>query len=344
MDALVTTDYRYMVEIRRTADLSSAPLFSQEVPAADLNELVAELHANAVLAQTVPDRATGIECHLEPRWHDDPIVAQLDVSIQVENADGPVSVSESFRCGRWSRVAQQATAQLREENLIADNELVYALLLALPSDAGQQSWRVPLETPHYVDADLAACGVRRLLPGQVLKDRPVLVNKRLVDDALARCQESGTTEAGAAVLGKIVRLPEPLPSTTTRLVTILSALVEDPRHQGSSFEFAFSSAALAEAMEIADLRGFDETVQTVYHSHGWAKECSLCQENGRCPLAKAQPSLRDYTMVESLVSSKATLVPIAGRRLGNQQDRPALEIYAWRGGELRAIEWSTYEE
>ncbi len=260
----------------------------------------------------------------------------------VMRAGSEISVVQSFQRGRWSRVAQAATAKLREDETVANNDLLYALLLGLPYRADQQPWTVPLETPEFLDQTVVECGIRSLGAGSLLADRPVLINQRLVNDAIKRCEQAGTSEAGAAVLGKTVRLPEPLPGTTTRLVTVLSTLIEDARHQGASLEFAFSPDALAEAMEIADLRAMGETVQTVYHSHGWSPECAGCQENGTCLLPGTTPSLRDYQVLESLVSSKATLMPIAGRQPGTQQQRPVLRIFAWRGGEMQPIHWQVY--
>jgi hypothetical protein len=163
----------------------------------------------------------------------------------------------------------------------------------------------------------------------------------LFADAVRRCEEAGSEETGGAVLGKLVRLPQPLPGTDTRIVTILASLVEDPRHVGTATGFHFSPEALAEAARIGDIRGLGESVLTVFHSHGWTPDCRNCDPSAGCSLPECSPSLRDYEML-SLFPSKGTLMPIAGRKPGVQGERPVLCIHAWRGGQLQAIPWQQY--
>jgi hypothetical protein len=165
-----------------------------------------------------------------------------------------------------------------------------------------------------------------------------------VQDAVRRCEQFGTQETGAAVLGKIVRLPAPLPDTETRIVTVLSCAVDDNRHEGDAISFKLSVDALAQAAQMAELRGFGESVQCIYHTHGWKPECANCNEDAHCPLAEANPSLQDYQLMESLFPGKATLMPIVGRKLGEPSRHPVMQIHAWRGGQLRPIRWQAYSD
>jgi hypothetical protein len=61
-------------------------------------------------------------------------------------------------------------------------------------------------------------------------------------------------------------------------------------------------------------------------------------------LAEAVPSLQDYRLLATLFPSKSTLMPIAGRKLGAEERRPVLQVYAWRGGEMRPIRWRMYHD
>jgi hypothetical protein len=202
----------------------------------------------------------------------------------------------------------------------------------------------PLASPPVVDESLESLGVRKLGAGSLVADRPVLVNRRVVEDGIRRCIEAGVNEIGGAVLGSLVRLAEPLPGTTTRIVTVLSTIVEDPRHVGQPLRFNFSPEGLAEAARIGDLRGMGETVQTVFHTHGWGSNCNNCNQSATCALAECNPSLQDYQLLETLLPSKTTLMPIAGRKLGEAERRPVLQLFAWRGGELKAIRFQEYED
>ena len=83
---------------------------------------------------------------------------------------------------------------------------------------------------------------------------------------------------------------------------------------------------------------------TVFHTHGWSPKCRNCRPEKPCPLTDCTPSLQDYQLLETLLPSKATLLPIAGRAAGGQGEHPVLGLYAWQGGEMRAIPWRTYTD
>ena len=341
MHVEINSRYRFIVELRQEPDLSGAPLFSQEVEAGDLNELIAETYVNALLGERLLEEPDQLQCTIAPQWRAEPIVGNVEITMTATRGAAQVKIVQSFASGRWTRTAQTAAAELRADGVVAHDDVLYLMLLALPV-SNSCPWPMQLQSPLIVEQSLGECGVRGLAAGSLVPDRPVLINHRMAKDAVLRCKHAGSQEAGAAVLGKIVRLPEPLAGTTTRLVTVLSALIEDDRHKGATLEFAFSPDALAAATEIATLREMQESVQTVYHSHGWSPECAGCQRNGTCPLAGATPSLQDYALLESLLSSKATLMPIAGRGAGPQKQEPVLRVFAWQGGELHPIRWQTY--
>ena len=89
--------------------------------------------------------------------------------------------------------------------------------------------------------------------------------------------------------------------------------------------------------------GSGERVLTVFHSHGWGTGCSECNQREQCALPECTlVSLDDYRVLETLFPSKATLLPIAGRKLGASGRRPVLEMHAWRGGSVRPIRWRTF--
>ena len=147
------------------------------------------------------------------------------------------------------------------------------------------------------------------------------------------------------MLGKMIRLDEPLSGTSTRVVTVLTASLMDDRHVGELARFTFDPEALHEAAHIAVLRDRDEVVLTAFHSHGWGTDCKRCNQSAECGLPQASyVSLDDYQVLESLFPSKSTVMPIAGRRLGARGDRPVLEMHAWRAGRMTSIPWRTYAD
>ena len=139
------------------------------------------------------------------------------------------------------------------------------------------------------------------------------------------------------------RRPGPLPGTTTRLATLPTACLFDPRHAGEPARVTLDPKALVEAARVADLRGRGERVVTATHSHGWGTGCDNCNERA-CSLPSCTTvSVDDYVVLESLFPSKSTLLPIAGRKLGAPGRRPVLEVHAWRGGQVLPIPWRRFD-
>lgn len=305
----------------------------------DQIDLVDEVFADGVLSGRLPDRYDDAEAAVAPVWTEGDAVGELEVAVRVRAAGR--EHRHGYRCTaeRWSR-----TAEVRRQALVAAGRLAEEETLRWSVTArrdGEPSCRrlPPLSVPPWVDGPLEEHGIR--LPPEWSPDpaRPVLLERRLVLEILQGTMDGGYNEAGGAVLGKIVRLPEPLPGTETRLVTVLTAGVSDGRHRGTPGRLHFDPQALIDAAAEARRRGRGESVLTAWHSHGWSAGCRHCQRPD-CPLPHVgQVSVDDYRVLESLFPSKATLMPIAGRLPGADGDRPALIVYRWHGGVLRPLVW-----
>lgn len=343
MKVIVDKRFDFVHELRRESNLTGMPLHSAPADQ-DVVELIEETFTRGLLAERLPAEPEVIEVRIEPTWIQEPITGALEITLAARANGSAGQYVRKFRLGRWFREAQRQTRCCREEGTLGLDDTAYSMLLALASARPLPFRLAPFQAPNVVTQSLEDCGVGALGAGKLLADRPVLVNRQFVADAVRRCREADTLETGGAVLGKIVRLDRPLPGTETRIVTILSASVDDRRHVGETLRFAFDPAALAEAAQIAELRGLGETVQTVYHTHGWKNSCGNCNQNAQCPLAEAMPSLQDYQLLESLFPSKATLMPIAGRKFGEAGRQPVLQIHAWRGGQMQPIAWQEYTD
>jgi hypothetical protein len=343
MKTEVHCPFDFQQELRREANLSSLPLYS-EPAGADVAELIDEAFANGVLSECLPPNPETLQVTVVPQWLTEPIVGSLNITLRARVNGLCYEHQQMFRTGRWYREAQQRMLAYRGDDTLGEKETAYSMLLAFSASHPEPLKLPPLQAPPITDQELSDCGVQTLVAGTLLPDRPVLVSQQFGADAIRRCKEADTNETGGALLGKLIRLKKPLPSTTTRIVTVLSASVDDHRHVGQELSLAFSPEALAEAAQIADLRGLGETVQTVYHTHGWKNSCGRCNESPDCPLAECNPSLQDYKLLETLFPSKTTLMPIAGRKLGEPVHGPVLQIHAWRGGQMRPIPWAQYTD
>lgn len=343
MQIEIENTYQFTSELRRKPDIKDRPISSVDVTA-DIAALIDETYTHGVLADCLPEQSDLLRVRIEPHFSESPRVERIDVHLTAGTNGSTAEFTQQFRAGPWNRSEQRRMLQLREEGTLAEGDTAYRMLLALPSDAA--SIEAPsLQPPAIIDGTLEEFGFRELGAGELIPDRPLLANQRLVEDSIEACLARGSNETGGGAIGLNVRLKEPLPHTTTRIVQILTAYLEDRRHTGKLNEWKISNEALAEAAEVCALRGMGERVMTVVHTHGWSTECGNCNTNANCPLAECTlVSLLDYQVLETLFPSKSTVMPIAGRKLGAEGKRPVLEIHAWRGGEMRPIRWQRYRD
>jgi hypothetical protein len=330
-------------ELRRKPDINDPPVSSVDVTP-DLAALIDEAYTHGVLADRLPVDVEQLRVRIEPHFSEAPRVESIDVHVATGDNGRAADFMQSFRAGPWNRSSQRRMLQLRQEGTLGEDENAFRMLLALPSD--RADFEPPLlQPPAIVDGTLEQFGICELGVGELIPDRPLLVNARAEQDALEDCLAKGSSETGGGGIGFNVRLKEPLPHTTTRIVQVLTAYLQDRRHSGKVNEWQISPEALAEAAEVCALRGMGERVMTVIHTHGFSTECGNCNSNANCPLAECTlVSLLDYQVLETLFPSKSTVMPIAGRKLGAEGKRPVLEIHAWRGGEMRPIRWQRYAD
>jgi hypothetical protein len=298
-----------------------------------------------VLAGVLPDLPAALHARIEPVFARDSFVERIKVVLRAGDNGTVAEHTVEFSGGRWNRMRHQRLQQLRDEGTLGNDETAFHALVALPAREPTAIAVPVLQSPPIIDGTLEQFGVRSLGDGELTPDRPILINARLEADSIAACLSAGARETGAAVLGVFVRLPEPLPNTSTRIVTLLTTCIEDARHAGQVNEWSISPDALAASARIADLRGFGESVVTVVHSHGWSTECGNYNENAKCPLAECTlVSLSDYQVLETLFPGKATVMPIVGRKLGAPGKKPVLAMHAWRGGEMRPLRFQRYAD
>ncbi len=339
LSTIVDNQHRYMHELRRPDDLRGMPLASEDITDS-LGEIIDEVYTNAMLADRIGQAHEALRIRVRPKFADQPLVESLRIELFGDGDDAPL-YSQKVKTGPWHRSAQRKVLQLREEGTLDEDETAVEVLTARGCSACEIA--VPmLQLPPVREATLDECGVRELGGGALAPDRPVLINSRLVTEAVEKCEEADVLETGGAAFGHIVRLPAPLPGTETRVVTILAGMVFDERHTGEVTRYHFSPQALSDAQQMCEMRGLDEQVQTVVHTHGWSGKCGNCNQNAGCLLPEATPSLQDYVLLATLFPSKATLMPIVGRKLGIEGRRPAMQVFAWRKGEMRPIRWRQY--
>lgn len=343
----IRTAHRFSLVLKADADPASVTLHQRAIDA-DVRHLVKDAFERGVMEDRIPLETVELAATLEPVPADqlpEPYTTAVRVRIEALDDHGARhAYAEEFEHGRWMRRLPEMVLQLREEGTLAEDHSVHRALLAFPDDAARLE-PLPLRLPVVEEGSLEPFGIDRLREGSFTPHRPILVNGRMHDEMLERTEAIGTDrEHGAVVLGKHVRLPEPLPQTETRLVTILSTHVDHASIRGSATEVLFSPEALVSALPFAEARGLGESVVTVVHSHLWG--CGECnQKTDGCPLAEAtHVSPKDYELLESLFPSRITPFPITGRIVGAEGRRPHLAMNVWRGGRMRSIRYRSYED
>jgi hypothetical protein len=327
------------------AGLDTEPPLHREAMESDLVDLVDEAFVQAVLADEVPPEAReSLEVFVAPVWDEEPVAGEIEVSMTWPGRQDP-PVRRSFRSGRWTRRAQARAWELAADGSLGEGARTSVRIVA---EGPRRRDSLPLRgfhAPVIATRTLEDLGVREVGGEPLCARRPVLVNRRMLEDIVSETEAAGATETGGGVLGTIVRLDEPIAGAATRVVTVLTTAVSDPRHTGEVARVTFDPGALAYAAHIAGLRGSGERVLTAYHSHGWGSGCGRCNRSAECAIPSASyVSLDDYRVLESLFPSKSTVLPIAGRKLGAPGDRPVLEIHAWMGGRMEPISWRTYDD
>lgn len=342
MHVSIHCDHRYFCELRKVGASGGKTLHYEEATP-DLSDLIDETFNRAVLSETwSADDDNDLDFHILPCFSEAPLLSAIEVDVRVKDES---IYKQRFESGRWARRAVETIEQLREEGSLDAEQSAYLCLGAGHDPHGVAVDMPCLQPPMIVDGTLESCGIVDLGAGGLAPDRPVLVSDRMTEEIIEWTWQAGPVEIGGGTLGKIVRLPEPLPGTHTRIVTVLSTSLLDQRHQGEVNRVTFSPEALAAAAEIARLRGLDENVLTVFHSHGFGTSCGNCNQSETCALTECTKlSCDDYHVIESMFPSKSTLMPVAGRKLGVAGRRPVLEVHAWRGGKLQPIRYRRYLE
>lgn len=318
----------------------------------DLAALIDETYVRGILAERLHLEAQRVSVTLTPVRESDLSLPGLQgISVRVTDDQGG-SFELVFRLGPWVRRAQELVPHLRKQGVLAENRHVYLRLQARAEEHASLP-RLFLQAPEVRAGSLADLGLGAFSEGEDARGgggeldpaRPLLVSATMLEEIRVFAEHSGVVETGGATLGSYLRLAQPLPGTTTRIVTVLTASFLDVRHRGAEQRFTFSPEAMAEAAQLAELRRRGERVVTAFHSHGWGTGCNRCHSNERCVLPVAsEVSLDDYDVAERLFPGKATVLPIVGRKLGARGERPVLEVHAWLGGALRPLPWRACNE
>lgn len=298
----------------------------------ELTVCVEETFVAGVLADRLPPDPSALDVSFELTFGQRPSIVSFDVRL----ASGAARFQRSFPASAFARRATDLVLDLKETGRIPRNETAYAhLVAAVPRRSLAFE---ALAAPPIRAGRLAELGLGRLGTGRLDPERPVLIRTRVERDILDATVRAGFTETGGAMLGTLLALDEPLPGTRTRIVTVLTEVFCDARHEGHFNSFTFDHAALLEASRRATLRGRGESVLTAFHSHGWG--CGACNRSADCSLAACTDvSLDDYRVFETLFPGKAAVMPIAGRLPADDDDRPHLRLHAWNGGRLLPLPW-----
>jgi hypothetical protein len=228
VDVNASCAFDFFTELSTDPGLGALPLHREAVQG-DVADLVEEAFVTAVMAERLPSEVDELDVVVTPVWDRAPRAEAVDVTL-TERGGGRRSLKRRFESGRWMRTAQERTLQLASDGVLSEGATAYVHLLA----EARSSEPLPLpllQTPVITTQSVEELGVCDLGSGKLCPDRPVLVNDRMVDEIVHQAELAGARETGGGALGKMIRIEEPLPGTTTRIVTVLSA-ARDLRSRG----------------------------------------------------------------------------------------------------------------
>jgi hypothetical protein len=216
VDVNASCAFDFFTELSTDPGLGALPLHREAVQG-DVADLVEEAFVTAVMAERLPSEVDELDVVVTPVWDRAPRAEAVDVTL-TERGGGRRSLKRRFESGRWMRTAQERTLQLASDGVLSEGATAYVHLLA----EARSSEPLPLpllQTPVITTQSVEELGVCDLGSGKLCPDRPVLVNDRMVDEIVHQAELAGARETGGGALGKMIRIEEPLPGTTTRHVT-----------------------------------------------------------------------------------------------------------------------------
>jgi proteasome lid subunit RPN8/RPN11 len=290
------------------------------------------------------------EVLIEPRFSESPNGAAsprtIGFDVVLSLSDGSfhrVSFDSSYLRHR----ARRFGAELARSGQLSEDFGLYYQLAACPIDpelARHDAPRAMTATAFTIEPASAAIAIAdqpRSNLGSVepwddprAEDLPVLLNRRLIDDAVLEARAHPDQEVGGILLGRLNRDPE-----DGSVYLHITGLVPAESTEATVTSVTFTPETFAQAREVIDLRGEGEIVVGWMHSHPFC----FCAE---CPVPAPQECIRkilfysrDDEFLMELAFSRPFMVGLLAAiepRLEPALGHPGVRLYGWNHGEIQA--------
>jgi proteasome lid subunit RPN8/RPN11 len=163
---------------------------------------------------------------------------------------------------------------------------------------------------------------------------PVLIHRRVIDDALAEAQAAGDDEAGGFLLGHVCR-----DDTSCEVFLQVTCLVPAQHTEASSTSLTFTPESWAHARRLSELRGAGEILVGWMHSHPF-RFCAECPVPAppECIAKILFFSSDDLFLMEAAFPQPYTVGLLAGvePRLEAALGHPPVRLFGWERGSVQA--------
>ncbi len=253
----------------------------------------------------------------------------------------------AFESSYFQSRARRFGAELTRSGQLSEDIRIYYQLTACPIDLEPepQVSLPPAPAARFtIEPASAAITIHDLPRGSLgpgepwdnprTEDLPVVISRRVVEDAVLEARSNPDREIGGILLGRLSRDPD-----DRELYLHVTGLVPAQATEATVTSVTFTSATWAQARQVIDLRREGEIVVGWMHSHPFR----FCAE---CPIpappeciAKILFYSRDDEFLMELSFARPFMVGLLAAvepRLEPALGHPPVRLYGWNQGEIQA--------
>jgi proteasome lid subunit RPN8/RPN11 len=242
----------------------------------------------------------------------------------------------------FSPPANRLLAELRQTKVLASGQKLYYRLNAFLDDSSPEPRTNQLHLSLQPPQGIAIATGRRADFGPAEpwdqpseSDLPVLVERWVLEEAVAEARENPEREIGGFLLGRVLRDPD----SQEVLAAITGLATAGGTTESSVTSVTFTPASFAQVRRIIQLRARHETVLGWYHSHPFR----LCAE---CPSPTPKECLakilfysdEDHHLMSTTFDQPFMFGLLAAiePRIETAVGHLPVKLYGWQKGEIKA--------
>ena len=324
--------YQYVIELFREDDTAVGQA-SAKVDWGPAEEWARfQALRRGVLASDDPGRVASIE----PQWLRDVGEPYLEgFRVNIETAAGVVATD--FPSGYFKALVTQASAHFVERGTLQKGDRVRYLAAAFRQNGEPATPRFQFTTEEVAapiaikDSSLADALAEAAPYGAASAgDVPVLIPKRVLDEASNLSRQAGAKETGGILIGHLHR-----DAAVPEIFVEVTAQIHARHTEAELTKLTFTSETWTEVRAAIELRRKGEMMVGWWHSHPvreWCKDCAP-ERQQVCAMASDFFSAHDHALHRTIFP-RAYSFALVANDLANGE--VSFSAFGWRGGLLES--------